>query len=67
MLVAHFDLSDLELLAQELDVKWDELRGDTLAIKAISLVRWAEEHDQLFALMVSVIKVRPHIDWSSLP
>lgn len=67
MLVAHFDMNDLELLAQEVGAKWDDLRGDTLAIKAIALVRWAEDRQQLFELMVALIKVRPNIDWSLVP
>lgn len=60
-------MNDLELLAQEVGAKWDDLRGDTLAIKAIALVRWAEERQQLFELMVALIKVRPNIDWSLVP
>lgn len=67
VLVAHFDMNDLELLAQEVGAKWDDLRGDTLAIKAIALVRWAENNERLFDLMVAVIKVRPHLDWSLVP
>jgi hypothetical protein len=42
---------------------WDALRGDTLAIKSISLVQWAEQRAQLDVLVAAVVKARPAIDW----
>lgn len=56
-------MNDLQVLAQEMGAMWDELRGDTLAIKAISLVQWAERRAQLDVLVASVVKARPNIDW----
>lgn len=56
-------MDDLQLLAQEMGAMWDELRGDTLAIKAISLVQWAERRAQIDVLVATITKARPNIDW----
>jgi hypothetical protein len=63
VLVAHFDMNDLQMLAQDVGAMWDALRGDTLVIKAISLVQWAEQRAQLDVLVAAVVKARPAIDW----
>lgn len=43
--------------------RWDDLRGDTLSMKALSLVEWAERHALLYELMHAIIKQRNDIDW----
>lgn len=63
MLVDNFNLDELETLAVSFGIRWDELRGETLQIKAASLVLWAERRESLYALLVAIIKQRPDIDW----
>lgn len=56
-------MNDLQTLAQDVGAMWDELRGDTLATKSISLVQWAERRGQIDVLVAFVVKARPNIDW----
>lgn len=52
------------MLAVDVGARWDNLHGDTLLVRAASLVAWAERNDRLLALLVAVVDARPGVDWS---
>ena len=64
VIVGHFDDEELRTLAHDVGVSADNLRGETLMLRAASLVSWAERNDRLLTLMREVIRAPPNIDWS---
>lgn len=50
-LIRHYDLSELRRLCFELNVPYEELPGETLSNKAISLIEWLERHERLPELL----------------
>lgn len=63
VLVEQFDMDELEILATDAGARWDNLRGDTLIVRAASLVAWAERHERLLTLMQHIVAARPGVDW----
>ena len=55
----HFDLDQLRLLCQELDVPYYQLLGDTRSARSFDLVTTLRDRGQLSALMAAVARARP--------
>jgi hypothetical protein len=66
-LAEHFNLNDLQILAQDIGATWDELQGETLHLRAYSLVEWAQKTHNLLALTLAISRSRPSIDWRDWP
>jgi hypothetical protein len=64
VLVERFSLEELKVLAVDVGAKWDNLSGDTLIARSVSLVAWAERNERLLPLLVAVATARPGVDWS---
>ena len=66
MLSEQYSLDELEIIAADLGAVWDDLRGETISIKALSLVGWAERHALLYELMQAAIRRGgKDVDWDS--
>jgi hypothetical protein len=57
-----FDDEELRILCHELDVNYDDLRGDSRKAKALSLVIFTEERGRLPELEAAVRCERPELD-----
>ncbi len=57
----HFDLDQLQVLCQELDVPYYRLLGDTRSARAFDLVTTLRDRGQLSALMAAVAHARPEV------
>lgn len=57
----HFDLDQLQLLCQELDVPYYKLLGDTRSARSFDLVTTLRDRGQLSALMAAVAQARPDV------
>jgi hypothetical protein len=55
----HFDLDQLGVLCQELEVPYDQLVGDTCSARAFDLVTMMRDRGQLSALLAAVARARP--------
>jgi hypothetical protein len=55
----HFDLDQLQLLSQALDVPYYKLLGDTRSARSFDLVTTLRDRGQLSALMAAVARARP--------
>lgn len=65
-LVKHFDANELKTLAYDLNINWGELAGETLSIKALSLITYMESRGQLHNLITYLEDTRPNINWSEI-
>ncbi|MBK8905590.1 MAG: tetratricopeptide repeat protein [Anaerolineaceae bacterium] len=61
-LFTHFNLDELRTLCFQLDVRYDDLSGDTLTNKTLSLVEYARRHGRFNDLVAAVQKARPHLE-----
>ena len=59
LLTEKFSLEELQLLAADLKVDWAELEGQTLPLKASSLIAWLTRRDRLDELTAAVKQLRP--------
>lgn len=60
---AHFDLEGLKGLCFDLDLDYDELAGDRLSSKTISLVEHFRKRGQMPHLIMALAQARPLIEW----
>lgn len=65
LLRQHFTLPDLEDLCFEMDVSWDDVRGETLSEKARELTRYCQSQGRLPELLVHARRLRPAVDWTA--
>lgn len=66
LLQAHFDSEELNTLCFELDIKHDDLAGDTRSAKMRSLLLHCERHGLSRQLSQVCQQLRAHITWPSL-
>lgn len=59
----HFSEEDVRVLAFQHDVNYEELRGDTLRGRLLSLVQELEHLGRLYQLEATVREMRPHVEW----
>ncbi len=62
----HFDLEELEMLAFDLGVDWDELKGATKSNKLFHLLRYLDRHGRLTELEAILQEKRPNYVWQGL-
>lgn len=62
-LVTHFNQGELQNLAHDLSIKYDELPGDTLSSKARELIAYCERHGRTQELVELCQKLRPRASW----
>lgn len=62
-----FNLDELEELSFYAGVPYDELAGDILSTRVISLISYSRRHSRLPNLIQSLCQLRPHIDWPAFP
>lgn len=65
-MIEYFSKDELVLVAYEFGVNWDVLPGDTLAIKAHSLILQADRTDRLNELLAILSSERPNIIWEEI-
>jgi predicted RNase H-like nuclease (RuvC/YqgF family) len=58
-LTTRFDEDELRLLATDLGIKWDDIEGKTLSVRALDLLAYCERRDAVGALAAAVRKTRP--------
>ena len=63
---SSFNLHDLQLLADDLGVEYDNLSGSTLDARALALVQHFRRRGQLEALTDALRRSRPNVEWPVL-
>lgn len=66
-ITAHFSLDELEGIAFDLGVDWDELSGNTKSLKTLSLIRLIGRNHRLPELVDNLKAERPVVDWPKVP
>ena len=66
LLEEYFDLNDLDGLCFKVGVKHENVRGDTLSLRCRNLVSYMARRGQMMSLIITAVKERPKVDWSSL-
>lgn len=61
-----FELHELKISCGVLNIKWDEIKGDTLPEKALELIEYMDRRKRIGDLLCQLQKDRPHVKWSSL-
>lgn len=62
-IVQSFDLDDLQTIAFDLQVDWDELNGPTKSTKTQALLSELSQQRRLPELLDILIEERPHVGW----
>lgn len=60
----HFDMSELVSLCFDLNVKWEDLAGETITRKVIELIRHMERRGRKHELIEKCQKLRPRVNWT---
>lgn len=63
LIETHFDLEGLKGLCFDLELTYDELAGDRLSSKTISLVEHVRKRGHMSHLMMALAQARPLIEW----
>lgn len=66
-LTRYFNLTELQALAHDVSVDWDELAGSNKSSKAQSLIRYLARRGRLSDLLTLLHEERPHVDWVDPP
>lgn len=65
-IAARFNLTDLGHVVYDLDVRWDELPGNSVSAKAQSLVEYFSFRSELPRLVAMLEQHRPREEWHAL-
>lgn len=65
-IVARFDLEELRLLTFDLNVNYDELRGETLSGKTQALLERLHQEERIPDLLARLKQQRPSEEWDNL-
>ncbi|NHZ71483.1 MAG: hypothetical protein GWP17_00120 [Aquificales bacterium] len=60
---AAYSLSELKALCFDLDIKYENIAGDTLESKIIDFIQYCERRGLLFPLLQENQRKRPRIEW----
>jgi hypothetical protein len=63
----HFDMEELQALAYDLSVDWDELAGDVKSRKILSLLIHLAQINRLVPLLALLRQERSQHSWPDLP
>ena len=66
LLTQHFDLEELRQLSFDIDINYEELRGETLTAKAQALVEYSLRHNKLTDLVAQCRQLRPTAAWPDM-
>ena len=66
-LAQHFDLEELHSVCFELDIDYENLRGERKSAKVWDLLLKLGRDDRLAELIILVQKERPYVIWSLIP
>lgn len=62
-LVKYFNLAELNVLAVDLGIDYENLPGETINEKGMELVLYCERHGHLAALVDRLHQLRPQVSW----
>lgn len=62
-IVASFNIGELRALCFDLDIKYENLRGETLLEKSTELIAYCNRHGNLDNLIERICQLRPQEDW----
>jgi hypothetical protein len=66
LLTTYFNDAELQVLAHDLGVDYEELGGDNKTSKSIQLIQYAARHGKLVDLVELCRKERPDVDWNAV-
>jgi len=66
-LAHHFNQDELRILCFDLDVDYEELRGEVKTSKAMELVAHLRRRGRIGELLATCSELRPNVVWPSLP
>lgn len=64
-IVARFNLEELRTLTFDLQVNYDELRGETISGKVLALLEHLSHQERIPVLLSRLKHLRPSEDWDS--
>ena len=64
MMERYFDLDDIDALCFDMQIDFEDLKGDTKGPKIRSLIRECEQQTRLEQLVTLCAQQRPSVDWS---
>ncbi|MEM7802469.1 MAG: hypothetical protein AAF633_24965 [Chloroflexota bacterium] len=67
LLRRYYSMNELELLAFECGVEWDELSGENKSLKAKSLIKFLGRREKLQELVDLAKEQRPKVKWPKIP
>ncbi|MFK7804398.1 MAG: hypothetical protein AB8G95_22375 [Anaerolineae bacterium] len=59
----HFNLPELRDLSFQMDITFDDLRGETKSDKSRELVQYCDRRGKVDALVVKLIELRSNVNW----
>ncbi|WP_420641446.1 hypothetical protein [Candidatus Leptofilum sp.] len=62
-IVASFNLDEIRTICLDISINYDELRGDTLSARAVSLVAYCQRRQLLTTLITRCAELRTHLNW----
>jgi hypothetical protein len=65
-IVKHFSMEEIETLAFDLSIDWDELPGNAKSSKAQALLAYLARRKRLSDLLTLLREERPKIDWPDI-
>ena len=66
LVVASFDLDEVQMVAFALGIDWDELKGTTKSLKTIALIRHTDHRGQIESLLELLREERPSLQWPAI-
>ena len=63
LIAGHFNQEELRTLVFDLDLNWDELAGETLSTRIISLIEMVERNGRLPNLLTELRQRHPAVTW----
>lgn len=65
LLIKHFNLDEFKILCHNLQIKYDDLGGETISSKTNELILYCQRHVRLKELILILSERRPNVSWPS--
>ncbi|MCZ7667255.1 MAG: hypothetical protein M5U34_08600 [Chloroflexi bacterium] len=62
---SHFNLGEIIYLCHDLDINFEDLDGNTLTLKTVSLIEYCQRHEKIDDLRVHLQNLRPNVIWGN--
>lgn len=63
-ITSRFNMSELETLCNDIDIDFENIKGETLDAKVRELIKYTQRHSKFDILICQLEITRPHINWN---